>query len=608
MREHGDDAEDTQTPFIDSSYNGDNSDNTASTDTGTNSSTPFVYAKWPQPEPLMKKLHRILSDHLKFVGAGIIAAVSYIDPGNWSVDFAAGSLYGYSLLGVVLLASLGAMFYQILACRLGVVTGMDLAQHIRLQLHDRHPRPVLWRWLALYPLYVLTELSLIATDLSELLGSAIALNLIFPFMPLWVGVCLTALDVLVILAMYNPTGSSRSMHIFEAIIAVLTLTVFASFAVLVGKVHPEWSQVLRGFLPSKLAFEPGANYISIGIIGATVMPHSLLLGSNIATAERLHPKRSPASSIRESSDEDRFSLSSIEDTQTPLEYVSKAMKQDPDYEPSPRIGDADVYDGGPGRLPSILKHLTHGSWDIALSLITIAVPVNAGILIVASATFFNNPDRSGNGVADLFDAHNLIMTYVGKPFAFIFAFALLCAGQSASITATQASQVVSEGFIKWRSPPILRRLITRLMGIIPSLIIAVGAGRSGIDQLLNSSQVVLSVMLPFAIGPLIYLCGRKDVMRVWNPTDEGQSTSTTNLLDASRLGPSHSHRRTQSQSLDVDGYQQFQLSDQLQLNSIGQWVDLRPPRYIMITSWIIFAALCAANGFIVVQFCRGKEI
>lgn len=425
-------------------------------------------------------------------------------------------------------------------------------------------------------------------------------------MPLWVGVCLTALDVLVILAMYNPTGSSRSMHIFEGIIAALTLTVFVSFAVLVAKVHPEWSEVMRGFMPSKLAFEPGATYISIGIIGATVMPHSLLLGSKIATSERLQPKPSPVNSRRESSDEDRFSLSSIEESNNPLDYVTKAMKEDPDYEPSPRIGDADVYEGGPGRLPSILKHLKHGSWDIALSLITIAVPVNAGILIVASATFFNNPDRNGEGVADLFDAHDLILRYVGKPFAFIFAFALLCAGQSASITATQASQVVSEGFINWRSPPILRRLITRLMGIIPSLIIAVGAGRSGIDQLLNSSQVVLSVMLPFAIGPLIYLCGREDVMRVWNPTDKGQSTSTTNLLDSSRLGPSH--RRRHSETANIERYQQFQLSDQIQLNSVGQWVDLRPPRYILITSWIIFAGLCLANGFIVVQVCRGKDI
>ncbi|TIC04944.1 Nramp-domain-containing protein [Wallemia mellicola] len=593
---------DVQRPFL-------SREDTDDAEEHINNRQSFKYVRPVERRSFLKTVKQNITDHFKFVGAGIIAAVSYFDPGNWGTDLAAGSQYGYSLLGVVLLASLGAILYQILSCRLGIVTGLDLAQHIRLQLHNREKNPMIWRWMVLYPLYVLAEFSLVATDLSELLGSAIALNLIFPFMPLWVGVSLTALDVLIILAMYNPSGSSRSMHIFEGIIGVMTIAVFASFAVLVIKVHPEWSEVMRGFLPNKLAFEPGATYISIGIIGATIMPHSMFLGSKLATADRL-ASASSVNSSRTSSNEDRFSLSNIEETsRNPLEYVAKAMKQDPDYEPSPRIGDADVYEGGPGRLPSILKHLKHGSWDIALSLLTIAVPVNAAILIVASATFFNNPNRDSEGVADLFDAHDLILKYIGKPFAFIFAFALLCAGQSASITATQASQAVSEGFINWKSPPILRRLITRLLGILPSLIIAVIAGRSGVDQLLNASQVVLSIMLPFAIGPLIYLSGREDVMRVWNPTDEGQSTSTTNLLDPSRLGPSHAHRRRQSENVTIDGgYQQFQLADQLQLNTTGQWVDLRPPKYILIISWIIFVGLCLSNGFVVVQVCRGKEI
>ena len=341
------------------------------------------------------------------------------------------------------------------------------------------------------------------------------------------------------------------------------------------------------------------------------MPHSMFLGSRMATIDRLAVKKS-ANIEDQSTEDDRITMTPISeenndnDDNNTIEYIVKAMNQDPGYEPSPRIGDADVYEGGPGRLPSIMKHLKHASWDVALSLLTIAVPVNSAILIVASATYYKNPDGDGEGVADLFDAHDLILKYVGKPFAFIFAFALLCAGQSASITATQASQAVSEGFIQWRSPPIMRRLITRLLGIIPSLIIAISVGRSGIDQLLNASQVVLSVMLPFAIGPLIYLCGRKDVMRVWNPTTDAQSTSTTNLLDSSRFGAPH-RRTSYEQPLD-EGFQQFQLSDQIQLNTTGQWVDLRPSKYILIVSWIIFVGLWLSNLFVIVQVCRGKSI
>lgn len=471
--------------------------------------TPNIDEKIPSPptEPTLppsrlQRLGRILRRHLKFIGPGLISSVAYFDPGNWTVDLQAGSTFGYKLLCVVLLASLGAVVLQVLALRLGAVTGHSLARHCRLKAIEwtqDHPRvaPFRWRrratWTGLYALYALCELAVIATDLAELIGSAIALNLIFPALPLWAGVLITVSDVLLILAfLQRPQDGRKGMLLFELLLIALVLTVFTSFVVLIARAKPQWPQVLLGYVPSKTIFGPSALYTAIGIIGATVMPHALFLGSQLGAIDRLEepPKKSKKTSGWRA-------------------RLGRIVGQ--------RTDDAPPLDLTPSRagIASIRIHLAHATFDIICSLVGFAFTINSAILIVAAAVFYYTSDASITAEAqdaDLFAAHALIGRTIGPSAAFIFALALLCSGQSASITATLAGQIISDDFIAWRTNPIYRRLITRLIGAIPSAVVAAAIGRSGLNTMLVASQVVLSIILPFAIFPLVWLCHQSGVM------------------------------------------------------------------------------------------------
>ncbi|KAF8489582.1 natural resistance-associated macrophage protein [Gautieria morchelliformis] len=504
--------------------------------------------------------HTIRHHFTRHAGAGIMASVAYFDPGNWSVDLQAGSDYGYKLLFVILLAGLGAIVLQVLACRLGCVTGLDLASHCRVLLHD-HPRhPRLIRRLVLYPLYVLSEIAIISTDLAELLGSAIALTLIFPKLPLWAGVILTSLDVLVILAL-NDGNKGRPVRLFEAIIIALVLAVLICFIVLIVKVNPKWPQVFNGFLPSKTLVNPGALYISIGILGATVMPHALFLGSSLATLDRVSsaPTSLPGPPRT-------FTLSSTRSYIRSLFYMHRVAENDegPDRQTrhDERLNNS---------LAFVSSHLRHGTVDIVMSLLGVAVPINSAILILAGAVFFFDPNNGGGvtSPAGLFNVHDLINTKLGKAAALMFAFALLCAGQSASITATLAGQIVSEGFLEWKVSPFTRRLVTRLMGLVPSTIVAVTVGRSGIDQLLVASQVTLSIVLPFVVFPLVYLTSSHVVMRVKKPSFEA-----TSIVDAFGVPKPPS--------------------------SSAEEVNYRNGKLVMCLGYLIFCLVVVANAYVLV--------
>ncbi|ESK86095.1 transporter protein smf2 [Moniliophthora roreri MCA 2997] len=443
---------------------------------------------------------RTIFHHVKtHTGVGLVCAVAYFDPGNWGVDLQAGSEYGYRLLFVVLLAGLIAVFFQVLASRLGCVTGLDLASHCRLLLHDRPKHTFLYRWLGLYPLYILSETAIIATDLAELLGSAIALCLLFPKLELWHGVLITAFDVVLILALGDPLGG-RPVKSFELVIAGLVLAVLVCMCIIIARVDVHWGDAFEGYLPSKYIFPNGALYTSVGILGATVMPHSLFLGSALATQDRITP---------------------------PSEYATNAKSH------SERNNNS---------LAFVKGHLYHGIVDVALSLLGFAVVINSAILILSSAVFFYGDDPRTMGSdkqAGLFDAYDLIKETVGQGAATLFAIALLAAGQSSSIIATVAGQAVSEGFLQWRTSAVVRRLLTRLLAIIPSMAVAIAVGRKGIDILLVTSQVVLCVVLPFISFPLIYLTSKKEVMAVKVPssrpslvpsaTSSASSSSSTTL-------------------------------------------------------------------------------
>ncbi|KAF9261829.1 Nramp-domain-containing protein [Marasmius fiardii PR-910] len=504
-----------------------------------------------RPISLWRKRCQTVLIHLrKHTGVGMVCAVAYFDPGNWGVDLEAGSQYGYRLLFVVLLAGLFAIFFQSMASRMGCVTGLDLASHCRLLLHSRPKHTMLWRWGLLYPLYLVSEIAIIATDLAELLGSAIALCMLFPNLQLWHGVLITGFDVIFLLALGDPLRS-RPLKMFEWFIGVLVIAVFVCMCIIVSEVEIHWGHVFQGYLPSKYIIPNGALYVSVGIIGATVMPHSLFLGSALATQDRLSTKghnvflkedqflstSSVASNESETDDTKQPPVKAVVTFKDRLrgfpfqakEYFLSAFRVPP---PSPFATRAKCHaDRENNSLAFVKAHIYHGVVDVAISLLGFAVVINSLILIMAGGVFYYGTGRPADtrNPAGLFDAYDLIQDLVGHGAATLFAVALLASGQSSSIIATVAGQAVSEGFLQWRVSPVVRRLLTRLLAVIPSMVVAIAMGRRGIDMLLVLSQVVLSIVLPFITFPLIYITSSKKLMAVKmppsSPEDEGQAES-----------------------------------------------------------------------------------
>jgi manganese transport protein len=360
---------------------------------------------------------------LAVAGPGYLVSVGYMDPGNWGTDLAGGAKFGYRLLWVILVSNLMAMLLQTLCARLGLVTGKDLAQACR----DYYKRP------ACIALWLLCEIAIIACDLAEVIGSAVALNLLFGIPILW-GVLITGLDVLLLLALMR-----YGFRTLEAIVITLVATIAGCFALEIIMSRPDWGGVAQGlFLPSIPSRE--AFYISLGILGATVMPHNLYLHSAVVQTRKTD--------------------------QTP-----KGLKQ-------------------AVRLNTIDTILALGG----------AFFVNAAILVVSAAVFH----RAGHhDVAELQDAHRLLTPLLGGAASTAFAVALLCSGQSSTITGTLAGQIVMEGFLRIRVAPWLRRLITRGLAIIPALFLIGASGGKNTVDLLILSQVVLSMQLSFAIFPLM---------------------------------------------------------------------------------------------------------
>ncbi|KAI0076291.1 Nramp-domain-containing protein [Panus rudis PR-1116 ss-1] len=527
------------------------------------------------------------------------------------------------MLFVILLAGAGAMVLQTLAHKLGCVTGFDLASHCRLLLHDRPKHRLLVRYAVLYPLYVLCEIAIISTDLAELLGSAIGLSLIFPALPLWSAVLLTATDVLVFLLLGDPSrGQGRRVKTFEFAVIGLVLAVLICFIVLLVRVHPNWPHVFLGYIPNSKLFEtnPNALYTAVGILGATVMPHALFLGSFLGTQDRVsgppslpHPVQSNqhdgllpkfkswARSLFEVSRKERIAAS--------RDYRDKFGRENND-------------------LGFIKAHLTHGLVDVISSLLGVAVPINSAILVIAATVFHG---RMSSSPAGLFDAYDLIKENIGKAAAFIFALALLCAGQTASITATLAGQIVSEGFIEWRISPFLRRLVTRLIGLVPSMVVAIAVGRSGIDVLLVASQVALSIVLPFVALPLIYLTSSKSVMRVRKPTVALTSgiDVTTEILEELP----GAHQATQvvesendeiqtpppsSEKFGVDVVMEKETTEYVNASGLGlaseenstldeEFVDYSNSRLLTAVASAVFLVVLAANMYVIVVLGLGES-
>ncbi len=373
---------------------------------------------------------------LGFLGPGFLISVGYMDPGNWATDIAGGARYGYTLLSVIMLSNLTAILLQSLSLKLGVATGRDLAQ----LCNENYGRRVS------FFLWVGAEIAIAACDLAEVIGSAIALNLLF-HIPLFYGVLITGLDVLLILLLQR-----WGFRYIEALVITLIGTIVALFGVQIFLSRPEYWPALKNLIvPSpSIVTNPEMLYIAIGILGATVMPHNLYLHSSIV--------------------------------------------QSRNYERTPN-----------GKREAIRM----ANIDSALAL-TMALFVNAAILVVAAAVFY----RSGHyEVAAIQDAYKLLSPLLGAAGAStLFAVALLASGQNSSITGTLAGQVVMEGFIHLKVSPWLRRLITRSLAIIPTIIVVAVTGEQGTEKLLILSQVILSLQLSFAVVPLVLFTNSRKKM------------------------------------------------------------------------------------------------
>merc|ERR1712000_434215 len=401
---------------------------------------------------------------LKF-GGFIGPAVAYIDPGNYSTDVAAGATYRFRLLFIVLMSNIFAIFLQSLCIKLGSVSGLNLAEACR---------EFLPRWMN-YFLYVMAEGAIIATDIAEVIGTAIAINLLIPQIPLVAGCALSIVDVLLILLFYKPNGSMKGLRAFEMFVVALVLGVVICFCIQLSLIEDTpVGDVFRGYLPNSAIVESKGLYQACGILGATVMPHSLYLGSGIVQA--------------------RLQEYDIDNGIVPESIRSDSVEK-VQYFPS---------------LPAINFCLKYSVIELAVSLFTFALFVNSAILITAGASLYGSKAED----ADLFGIYHLLSDSIAPAAGTIFALALLLSGISAGIVCTIAGQMVSEGALKWTIAPWMRRLITRSISITPSIIIAGAVGREGLSAALNGSQVALSVVLPFVSAPLIYFTCRNKYMTV----------------------------------------------------------------------------------------------
>jgi manganese transport protein len=386
-----------------------------------------------------------------FVGPAVLVSVGYMDPGNWGTDLEGGAQFKYGLLWVVGLASLMAIFMQVISARLGVVTGKDLAQCCC----DWYPKWTRW------PNWMMCEVAIGACDLAEVLGSAVALNLLFHIPILW-AVIITGLDVLLLLGLQR-----FGMRTIEGIVLLLVATISVCYYIeifVLPQTQPSFLEMGRALISPHL-HQSGVLYLAIGIIGATVMPHNLYLHSALVQSRKLQKDE-----------------------------------------------------------PSVRSALRFNTIDSVVAL-TVAFFVNAAILVLAATVFFGKQSvTTSGGVVVTFSADSdwirvaylTLAPLLGTLFAStLFAVALLASGQSSTITGTLAGQVVMEGFMHWRIRPWVRRLITRSLAILPAVLIIGLRGESSVTDLLTLSQVVLALQLPFAMFPLLHFASSRRRMGMW---------------------------------------------------------------------------------------------
>ena len=372
---------------------------------------------------------------VSWIGVGLLISVGYMDPGNWQTDLSGGASFGYTLLSVILISNIIAVILQQLSLKLGVATERDLAQMCHIA-YDKRLCVFLW---------ITTEIAIIATDLAEVVGSAVALQLLFG-LSLPIGCAVTCADVLVIMLI-----DQRSFRYIEVFIGLCTFFMLGCFIYELAVSPIVWSSVFYGFVPqSTIVTNSDALFNAVGILGATVMPHNLFLHSSVVQT-RAYPR-------------------TVEGKRWAIQYAS---------------------------------------YDSFVSL-TLAFFMNASILIIAAAAFFNT---EYNWVASINDAYTLLSPTVGNSAAsLIFALALLASGQQSTLTGTLAGQIVMEGFVQFKLPSYQRRLITRLLAVVPAVIVTAVLGSDSVANVLIISQVILSLQLIFTVVPLVHITTSRHYM------------------------------------------------------------------------------------------------
>ncbi|KAH3675419.1 hypothetical protein WICMUC_002708 [Wickerhamomyces mucosus] len=459
-----------------------------------------------------------------------------MDPGNYSTSVSAGANYQYKLLFAVFLSNVYAVLLQSLCIKLGSVTGLDLAHNCRKNLPT---------WLNL-TLYAFAELAIIATDLAEVVGTAIALEILFNI-PFFYGIILTILDVLIVLLAYKPDSHSmRNVRSFEIFVGIFVLATCVCFVIELTKidVKSHWD-LFKGFLPSKQLTEEKGLYLSLGILGATVMPHSLYIGSSLVQSR-------------------------LKD----FDYSKSSVKSSKNYKPT---------------INALRYCLNYSYAELIISLFLIATFVNSAILIVSGATLFGKSDADD---ADLLSIYEMLSRYISPTAGLIFALAMLFSGQSAGIVCTMAGQIVSEGFIEWNFQPWIRRLVTRFIAIIPCLIVTFTTGRKGIADILNASQVVLSLILPFVSAPLIYFTTFKKYMQVditeeWDQPENALISSYGSISED--IGPITDH-------------------DSIVSNKITKTVDFSNGKLLTLLAILTWGSITFFNFYLILSFLMGKDV
>ncbi|KAF8854887.1 natural resistance-associated macrophage protein [Acephala macrosclerotiorum] len=406
----------------------------------------------------------VLIKFARFSGPGAVITVAYVDPDNLQSNLTSGAEFKFKLLFMILFSNAVAVFLQALSTKLGCVTGLNLAQMNRAFLP---------RWLN-FAIWLMAEASIVCTDISQVIGTAIAINILNSKIPLAAACGISVVDTLLILLFYKSDGTLRRIRLFEVFVSIFVVGIFVMYCIELANISADVGQVFKGYLPSRQIFVSDGLYQSCALLGGTLMPHTLYLGSGLVQPRMIDIDRL----------NNRLHTVKASDSKYAIEL----------YKPT---------------LSTIRSCLSYTVAELCITLFIVAVFVNSAVLIVAGAAFSSDASN-----ADLPGLYRIFVNTLGQASGTIFALSLLLSGVSAGIVCTMAGQMICEGAMNWRMSPFLRRFLTRCISIIPAMVIATSEGQAGFAAALNGCNVVLSVSLIFLSFPLLWFTSQNKYMRV----------------------------------------------------------------------------------------------